>query len=474
MPTGQYTAADLDAPKQSGQQGQFTAADIDAAPQSAASRFRGSFARGMGIVSPEEGKNFFTHPIDTLKGMGEAQADLGRRAGSEFKGGDYLGAATHGVEYLLPGLGPTLAHAGDQLESGDTAGGIGTTLGAGTTIAAGSPEARATAAKAVPPVVRTAGKVLNSPVVLPAVGTAIGHAAGEGTAGAIIGHGARGLLSKLFGKMEKYGLPEESPAPTDAEPTFPGADQPQTPPEAFFQGKGLREGGKPGVDSTAGLGSIPVRGSIAKAFKDPGAPLPEAPAPEVTQAQSLFYGGKPAADPAAGLGKIPVRGAIAAKMSAPTNAEPSPIAETPAAQQSAAPPPAPRPIARGTLSKMMDKELGNALGAKQLDPKVPLRGQLAAKMPPQSEAAIPEGHTPVESSALRSYKYDPAAREFHARATSGNTVYVYGDVAPEDAAAFEKATSKGQAWGAIRRNPLVAKIVDGKRVATTPARATAD
>lgn len=237
-----------------------------------------------------------------------------------------------------------------------------------------------------------------------------------------------------------------------------------------------RAGHLPGVQAVKDVDYV-VRGSKAK----PAAPaglssnaegVPSgwpSPSPELVQAQGLMEGGKTVADPAAGLGSIPVRGSIAEKMTAPTNAEPSPIAETPAAQQSAATPPAPkpspRPIARGTLNKMMDSELGKALGAKQLDPKVPLRGQMAARMPQESEAAIPEGHTPVESSALRSYKYDAAAREFHARATSGNTVYVYGDVAPEDAAAFEKATSKGQAWGAIRRNPLVAKIVDGKRVA---------
>lgn len=117
----------------------------------------------------------------------------------------------------------------------------------------------------------------------------------------------------------------------------------------------------------------------------------------------------------------------------------------------------------------MDEQLGKALGAKQLDPKVPLRNQGAARMPAESEVALPEGHTAVESSALRSYRYDPAAKEFHARATSGNTVYIYGDVSPEAAAGFESASSKGKAWQAIRQNPLVAKIVDGKRMAVKPA-----
>lgn len=103
---------------------------------SAASRLGISFAQGAGVMTNEQGKDFFRHPIDTAGGMLRAQGELGARAASEFKSGDYVGAATHGAEYLLPGIGPTLAHAGDQLESGDIAGGVGTTLGAATVIAA--------------------------------------------------------------------------------------------------------------------------------------------------------------------------------------------------------------------------------------------------------------------------------------------------------------------------------------------------
>jgi len=198
----------------------------------------------------------------------------------------------------------------------------------------------------------------------------------------------------------------------------------------------------------------------------PGAPFPEAPPPELTQAAALFRGAQTVPDPAAGLGEIPVRGAIAEQVQ--------------------------QPIARPSLKQMMgslQEPLDQAVGAKKLIPNVPLKQQIpgrggvaqqmkppieetpaaqqSAAMPPEPE--LPEGHTAVESSALRSYRYDPAAREFHARATSGDTVYVYGDVSPEGAAAFENAPSKGQAWQLIRRNPLVAKIVNGKRIAVKPA-----
>jgi len=41
-------------------------------------------------------------------------------------------------------------------------------------------------------------------------------------------------------------------------------------------------------------------------------------------------------------------------------------------------------------------------------------------------------------------------------------------VSPEEAQSFTEAESKGKAWQAIRSNPLVAKIVNGKRLAVQP------
>jgi KTSC domain len=84
---------------------------------------------------------------------------------------------------------------------------------------------------------------------------------------------------------------------------------------------------------------------------------------------------------------------------------------------------------------------------------------------------IPEGHTPTgSSSALQSYKYDPATREFEAVTKSGQH-YVYGDVPPEAADKFMSAPSKGKAWTELRATPgvtQVAKVVNGQRVGTQP------
>src|SRR5207237_6444909 len=121
----------------------------------------------------------------------------------------------------------------------------------------------------------------------------------------------------------------------------------------------------------------------------------------------------------------------------------------------------------------LESQLQQSLGAAKLKPNVPLKQQVSPPSPVPEAPPIPEGHTPIESSALRSYRYDPEAHEFHAQPTTGKTTYVYGDVGQEDADTFARAESKGQAWQQIRRNPLVAKIQNGKRVPVTPTGARA-
>ena len=382
-------------------------------PPSAASRFAGSFARGAGVVSSEEGKNFFTHPVDTAKGMLESQGELGARAYQEFKSGDLAHAFQHGIEYLLPGLGPTLAHSGEQLESGDIAGGVGTTLGAGTTIAAGTPEGRGAIASSfenakpmAQAAVRATGGTLNNPVAGPIIGAATGELmGGHGVAGAIAGHAARGLLSKVFTKMEGIGIkPPVSAAP---EPVFPSSPPTAAVPTEIQQAVGLRNlpetGASPASATGEALAQMPQRGAIAKAQAGP--------------AEMSLQEGKQ--------------------------------------------------IVRKSLQRMLQ----DSMGGRDLSPTTPLRDQLDVAPPKatQPDINLPEGHTAFDSSAVRSGRYDAAAKEYHVRGTSGDTTYVYGDVSPDAAQAFEQAESKGKAWQTMKNNPLVAKIVNGKRIAIKPA-----
>jgi hypothetical protein len=109
--------------------------------------------------------------------------------------------------------------------------------------------------------------------------------------------------------------------------------------------------------------------------------------------------------------------------------------------------------------------LNEGLGGKALKPNVPLRDQLSNS---PTKIGVSPGHTPVESSAIKSYKYDPATKEFETVTNTG-AVYVHGDVSPEQVKAFENADSKGKAWNDIKNNSTyVGKVVNGKRVAARP------
>jgi hypothetical protein len=117
------------------------------------------------------------------------------------------------------------------------------------------------------------------------------------------------------------------------------------------------------------------------------------------------------------------------------------------------------------VGKQLQTELERGLGNEAPAP--------AAQTAPAAAAAeLPADFTPTpKSSALRGYKYDPAAREFEYITTDGSH-YIRGDVAPEAADQFEKTAvekdSFGKAWHELRQNPQggvgVAKVINGKRV----------
>jgi len=131
----------------------------------------------------------------------------------------------------------------------------------------------------------------------------------------------------------------------------------------------------------------------------------------------------------------------------------APEAKPAAAAQSAPAAAAPPAAAPKTTASVLEQQLNDALGGKKLVPGVPLKNQPAAQ-----GVKLPQGFTPVDSSVLKGYKYDPQAQEFTAITNNGQT-YTHGEVTPDQVAAFEEADSKGRAWTqAIRNNnPLVRK-----------------
>lgn len=114
-------------------------------------RAKDSFLSAIGVTNDEGAKKFFLHPIQTFMDSMNAQGDLAVQAKEAYKRGDYQSAVQHGLNYMLPFIGQNTDKAGEQLKSGDIAGGIGTTLGTAAPIIA--PEAKA----AVSGAVKTAG-----------------------------------------------------------------------------------------------------------------------------------------------------------------------------------------------------------------------------------------------------------------------------------------------------------------------------
>lgn len=76
------------------------------------------------------------HPIDTYAADVESRKPILAKAEDAFKRGDYGQAMAHGLYAFIPFMGPNLERSGEQLNSGDIAGGVGSTLGMGAALAA--------------------------------------------------------------------------------------------------------------------------------------------------------------------------------------------------------------------------------------------------------------------------------------------------------------------------------------------------
>jgi len=124
-----------------------------------------------------------------------------------------------------------------------------------------------------------------------------------------------------------------------------------------------------------------------------------------------------------------------------------------------------RPAPIATSPRAIGEELNKSLGAEPLKPNVPLRDQLRIGRP------APISRSKAESSVIDSHNYDPEARELHVTTKNNpDTTYVYGDVDPDQAGAFDRIPSMGKAWAEFKKggSPLVAKIVNGTRMPVRP------
>lgn len=67
------------------------------------------------------------HPIDTASAMLQNQGAVEQKAEDAFKRGDYVQGVRHVINYLLPVIGPRLDQAGDYMQQGQYAKGLGAT-----------------------------------------------------------------------------------------------------------------------------------------------------------------------------------------------------------------------------------------------------------------------------------------------------------------------------------------------------------
>jgi len=74
-------------------------------------------------------------PIDTMQKMGQAQGQIAERAEDAFKKGDYATGVRHVLSYLLPVIGPRVDQAGDYMQQGQYAKGLGATTDLGLQVA---------------------------------------------------------------------------------------------------------------------------------------------------------------------------------------------------------------------------------------------------------------------------------------------------------------------------------------------------
>jgi len=93
-------------------------------------RFVSNAASMLNPIAAVEGiYNAVRHPIDTVIAIGSDMAQQGSQAIQAAKEGRSFEAVGHGAAAVLPVIGPAAARAGEQIASGDVAGGLGAGAG---------------------------------------------------------------------------------------------------------------------------------------------------------------------------------------------------------------------------------------------------------------------------------------------------------------------------------------------------------
>lgn len=121
------------------------AENLPATPDgSAVGRFVSNAVETLNPLTAIKGvANAVMHPIGTATAVVGAQGEQFGKAAEDYRQGRYSEMVGHGAAGVLPLVGPAAAHTGEQMASGDVAGGLGRGAGLVTGVAAAGPLSRA-------------------------------------------------------------------------------------------------------------------------------------------------------------------------------------------------------------------------------------------------------------------------------------------------------------------------------------------
>lgn len=189
----------------------------------AVKRFGNNFIEQVNPVTVVKGMaQLAAHPIDTYSGDVGARENVLSKAGSALDAaksdyaaghylratGDTMDAAAHGLYSMIPFVGPQLSKAADQFNSGDFAGGAGTSTGIGVMLA--GPKAIAKVPGAIvktgglltdyaPQIGKAAGAVVDRGGIVKAV-TSLARRDFSGAAEGLAGSAASGPVESVASK----------------------------------------------------------------------------------------------------------------------------------------------------------------------------------------------------------------------------------------------------------------------------------
>jgi hypothetical protein len=149
------------------------AVQAEAPPEqpSATSRFLSNAGEMLNPVAAVKGlANAAMHPIQTAGALYDAHAEQFGKAKDAYQQGRYSEMAGHGLAGVVPLVGPVAANVGEQIASGDVAGGMGAATGLVTGAALTGPAMRA-AGGVVKPAAQAAGRRLYQSALKPTKAT---------------------------------------------------------------------------------------------------------------------------------------------------------------------------------------------------------------------------------------------------------------------------------------------------------------